>query len=166
MAMALCAAFFTLAANAEEPAPLAVINLGFELTDSSLDGAGEEEQRRLQKLTAILGEMIHKSPRFATVSIPPALAKKIADARPFAECGGCDIVLARETGARYVTFGVVQKVSNLILNITVLLRDIRTGEYLSTESVDIRGNTDRSWTGGLRWLAQYRLGLPDINAEK
>ena len=46
----------------------------------------------------------------------------------------------------------VQKVSNLILNLNIEVRDSATGEALYTRSVDIRGNTDESWLRGVRRL--------------
>ena len=48
----------------------------------------------------------------------------------------------------------VQKVSNLILNINLELRDAATGQTLDVGSVDIRGNTDESWRRGARRLAE------------
>jgi len=46
----------------------------------------------------------------------------------------------------------VQKVSNLILNLNIEVRDSDSGEALYTTSVDIRGNTDESWLRGVRRL--------------
>ena len=57
-------------------------------------------------------------------------------------CGGCDVKLARELGADLEITGMVQKVSNLILNINVYLRDVHTGKLVAAASVDMRGNTD------------------------
>ena len=41
------------------------------------------------------------------------------------------------------------KVSNLILNMNLVLKDVPTGAVLSGGSVDIRGNVDESWRRGL-----------------
>jgi len=46
----------------------------------------------------------------------------------------------------------VQKVSNLILNLNIEVRDAATDQPLYTTSVDIRGNTDESWLRGVRRL--------------
>ena len=46
----------------------------------------------------------------------------------------------------------VQKVSNLILNLNIEVRDAATDQILYTTSVDIRGNTDESWLRGVRRL--------------
>ena len=46
----------------------------------------------------------------------------------------------------------MQKVSNLILNINLQLRDVATGKLVQAASTDIRGNTDESWEHGIRYL--------------
>jgi hypothetical protein len=51
----------------------------------------------------------------------------------------------------------VQKVSNLILNITLVVRDVGTGQVINAGSVDLRGNTDESWSRGLSYLLRNRL---------
>lgn len=46
----------------------------------------------------------------------------------------------------------VQKVSNLILNLNIEVRDAATDQPVYASSVDIRGNTDESWLRGVRRL--------------
>ncbi len=46
----------------------------------------------------------------------------------------------------------MQKVSNLILNINVQIKDVPTGEMLYAKSVDLRSNTDQSWLRGIRYM--------------
>ncbi len=72
-------------------------------------------------------------------------------------CNGCDVDLARKAGARISVTGWVQKVSNLILNINLVARDVATGQVIGAGSVDIRGNTDESWSRGLSYLMRNRL---------
>ena len=56
----------------------------------------------------------------------------------------------------------MQKVSELILNINLVIEDSATGAVVRAGSVDIRGNTDQSWQRGLRFLLDDRiLGDPD-----
>ena len=76
-------------------------------------------------------------------------------------CNGCEIDLARELGADRLAYGWVQKVSNLILNVNVVFEDVATGQTLQADSVDIRGNTDESWSRGLRYLVDERLFRED-----
>ncbi len=72
-------------------------------------------------------------------------------------CNGCDVDLARKVGAQISVTGWVQKVSNLILNINLVVRDVETGQVVAAGSVDIRGNTDELWSRGLSYLLRNRL---------
>jgi hypothetical protein len=72
-------------------------------------------------------------------------------------CGGCDAQLARQVGADLAITGTVQKVSNLILNMTIYIRDAASGRPLTAMNADFRGNTDESWSRTLDWLVRNRL---------
>jgi hypothetical protein len=54
-------------------------------------------------------------------------------------------------------WGSVQKVSNLIRNINVYMRNVRTGTLHFANSVDIRGNTDEAWRRGLDYMLRHYL---------
>jgi len=60
----------------------------------------------------------------------------------------------------------VQKVSNLILNMNVYVREADSGRLAAAASADFRGNTDESWSRALDWLARNRLLAPDSGALK
>src|SRR5262245_22225059 len=72
-------------------------------------------------------------------------------------CGGCDTRLARRIGAEMAITGTVQKVSNLILNMNIYVRDASSGATIAAMSADMRGNTDESWSRTLNWLVHNRL---------
>ena len=72
-------------------------------------------------------------------------------------CNGCDIDIAKKFDADFVVLGFVYKVSNLILEIHLFLRDAKTGQVINHMHTNIRGNTDESWMRGLRWLVKNRL---------
>ena len=55
---------------------------------------------------------------------------------------------------------MVQKVSNLILNMNIYLRDVHTG-HSSAASADMRGNTDESWSRAMSYLVRNRLLAPN-----
>ena len=59
--------------------------------------------------------------------------------------------------AQLAAVGWVQKVSNLILNINLQIRDAHSGAMLALGSVDIRGNTDESWRRGTEYLLKHRI---------
>ncbi|MGF6306682.1 hypothetical protein ABIB82_000829 [Bradyrhizobium sp. i1.8.4] len=60
--------------------------------------------------------------------------------------------------------GVVQKVSNLILNTNLYLRDVHTGQLVAAVSADMRGNTDESWSRATDYLVRNRLLAPNYGA--
>jgi hypothetical protein len=130
-----------------------------ELKDTSLEGETggvlEAQTQRLELLNARLREALDASERYAVVDIAPVRDK--ARASNLQSCGGCDWQMAAELGADLAVTGVVQKVSNLILNINLYVRDAKTGKLVEGYSADIRSNTDESWLRGLNWLLKNRL---------
>jgi hypothetical protein len=147
---------FTVAAGiaAAEPPRLAVFD--FELIDTSLEGPRPDQERRLRLLDAELRDQLARSGHFALVDIAP-VRERLARGPALAGCKGCAIDLAQALGADLVLTGTVQKVSNLILNINLALREAPGGAPRFAASADIRGNTDESWLRGLRWLLRNRL---------
>lgn len=147
------------AAMTEEPVRVAVFD--FELIDTSLEGAlmgpRADETRRLERLGTRLREAIERTEGFRVVDLASVAAE--ARSRHLQHCGGCDRDLALKLDADWSVTGTVQKVSNLILNINIYVRDVASGEMIQVMSADIRGNTDVSWERGLSWLIQYRLKL-------
>ena len=51
----------------------------------------------------------------------------------------------------------VQKVSNLILNINVYMADVANDKMTFIKSVDVRGNTDESWSRSMTYLLNNYL---------
>lgn len=151
------------AARADEPRTAAVFD--FELIDTSLEGEmrGKQsaEQTRLVLISRRLRELLAQSGRYEPVDIAPAAAA-IKAAGNLYGCNGCDADIARQLGAELAVRGVVQKVSNLILNMTVYITEAGTGAHVAGASVDIRGNTDESWLRGVSYLVRNRL-LADPN---
>jgi hypothetical protein len=76
-------------------------------------------------------------------------------------CGDCDLKLAGELGAELEITGMVQKVSNLIINLNIYLRDVKTGAMIAAASADMRGNTDESWSRTMSYLIRNRLLAPN-----
>jgi len=67
-------------------------------------------------------------------------------------CSACQIQIGKAVGARLVATGWVQKVSNLILNINIEIRDVEADRVVLNKSVDIRGNNDRAWEHGMKFM--------------
>jgi hypothetical protein len=82
---------------------------------------------------------------------------KIAADPSIGECGGCEIDYGRKLGSDLSAWVVVQKVSNLILNINLYIADVKTQKLMLVQSVDIRGNTDQSWARGMNYLIKRHV---------
>ena len=65
--------------------------------------------------------------------------------------------MAQKLNAGLVLVGEVQKVSNLILSMNLVMRDVETGRMVRGQSVDIRSNTDDSWLRGIRYILKYNF---------
>ena len=142
------------AARAEERARIAVF--GFQLIDTSPAPPTPEERDRTRRLGEALGEALQRSGRYEVVDIAPVRAK-LAGMAEIRDCNGCERALARELGASQAAYGWVQKVSNLILNLNLVIEDVASGHILHAGSVDIRGNTDESWFRGLKFLLEEHV---------
>ncbi len=144
--------------KAAEPAAIAVFD--FELLDTSLEGEVQgisaEESQRLALVSNLVREKLAESGRYRVVDLASA-AQAIEEVGHLHGCNGCEAAIARGAKAELALTGVVQKVSNLILNINIYLRDATSGELLRVMSADIRGNTDQSWSRGTSWLVRNRF---------
>jgi len=133
-----------------------------EMVDTSLDGAANgpraDETARLASLGNELRRRLAQSGKADIVDIGPVAAE--ARASNLQACGGCDVRFARELGAKYSVIGWVQKVSNLILNLNLVVRDAKSGETVWAKSVDMRGNTDESWSRALDYMVRNYLLAP------
>ena len=140
--------------------PTKVIVFPFELVDTSQegerDGARADQEARLARLTADLKAQLAASGRYEIVELTPVEAD-YARLAPMRGCNGCDIDLAKSVGATQGMVGIVQKVSNLILDVAIYVRDVETGRVVQVAKTSIRGNTDESWQRGLRFLVDKRL---------
>ena len=119
----------------------------FEFVDTSIEGATNgprgDEGARLARLDREMRQRLAQSGRADVVDVARVVDR--TRARDLRTCGGCDAKFASELGAKYSVTGWVQKVSNLFLNMNIVVRDAGTGEVIGSKSVDMRGNTDESW---------------------
>ncbi len=143
---------FAVPAAAQALPDLAVFD--FALNNTSPAASTPDEMARLQRLDQQLRDGLRS--RFTLVDMVP-VQDKLARVDSIRGCNGCELDLARKVGAQQVAYGWVQKVSNLILNVNLVVEDVATGKTLHADSVDIRGNTDESWTRGLRYLLNERM---------
>lgn len=128
-----------------------IVVFNFEMVNTSLEPTTPAETARLQRISDALRSALDTSGKYRTVGTQAALdaERQLPSLR---ECNGCERDVARKLGAQDVAYGWVQKVSNLILNINLVIEDVATGRHVALGSVDIRGNTDESWSHGLHFL--------------
>jgi hypothetical protein len=147
-----------------DPPKVAVFD--FELLDTSLQGEVQgpraDEQRRLMDVTGQLRKALAESGKYAVLDIAPVNAA--AHASNLQACGGCDVQYAQQLGADLAITGLVQKVSALILNMNIYLRDAHTGRLITAASADFRSNTDESWSRTMSYLLRNRLLAPNYGA--
>lgn len=145
--------------------PLKAAVFNFELVDTSHEGAlagkRADETARLGLLDSILAERLAASGRYKPVDLTPANGAIEKAGGEMTSCNGCAEDIAKTLGADVAVIGWVQKVSNLILNINVEIREAGTGKVMQRVSADIRGNTDESWRRGLEWLLKNRILRPE-----
>lgn len=154
------------------PAPVAIF--GFELFDDTADQRDSiraEQAARLKLINAELERLVVETGQLKPVDLGP-FAARIEEASPFFKCNACENEIAAAAGARFEVMGVVRKVSNLILSIELQVKEVDlkgvdgSAKVVRVGVVDIRGNTDDSWTRGVRYLVKNRIfapGLPDLS---
>jgi Protein of unknown function (DUF2380) len=144
-----------------DPPKLAIFD--FELLDTSLEGEirgpQADERDRLIRISDQMRGQLTESGKFQLVDISPV--KAAAEGSNLQACGGCDVQYAQRIGADLVITGVMRKISTLILNLTIFVRDVHTGRLITAMNADLRGNTDESWTRATSYLVRNRLLAPN-----
>ena len=156
------AVLFSLAPAAFAAQRVAVFD--FELIDTSLDGetygTRPEEKERLKTISDLLRRAIAKSGQFEVVDIGPV--ETAAHGANLQACGGCDATLAAKVGADLAITGTVQKISNLILNMNIYIRDVSNHKLIASKSADFRSNTDESWSRTINYLIRNYVLAPNF----
>jgi Protein of unknown function (DUF2380) len=146
------------AADTDSPPPKRAAVMDFELINEMREYETEESQaaqeRRLALISDELRREFNQRGMYRTAD-NSAAAKLIADQKArqdLRNCNGCELDIGRALGADVIILGWVQKVSNLILNLNIEVKDVASGKTLYTKSVDLRGNTDKSWLRGITYM--------------
>ncbi|MGH1575099.1 DUF3280 domain-containing protein [Methylobacterium sp. P31] len=160
MPIAVTMSFSAQVAHAEPPKG-AVFN--FQLANLGAQGPTEADVARLGPISDLLREQLKDTGRYKIVSTVPVKAEVAkADLRA---CGGCADDFARKLGADVAITGEIQKVSNLILNINVYVKDLRSKTPERAYSVDIRGDNDLSFEHEVKYLVKNRLPPPGTESD-
>ena len=113
------------------------------------------DKARLPHLSDMLRQLLTESGRYQMVSTAPVRAK--AQSEDLRSCGGCADDYARKVGAQVAITGQIQKVSNLILNINVYIKDLDSKAPERAYSVDIRGDNEESFDHGIKYLVKHNI---------
>ncbi|HMJ49781.1 MAG TPA: DUF3280 domain-containing protein [Burkholderiales bacterium] len=133
--------------------------LDFELIDDTQDTNPETlaaQKKRLGLISEQLRRELSDAGLYRVVGNAPA-ANYIAERKAQQElhaCNGCELEIGKKLGADLVLTAWVQKVSNLILNINIEIKRVSSAQTLLNKSVDIRGNTDQSWSRGISYMVR------------
>lgn len=128
--------------------------LGITFIDTSTEGAYGGERPDQTARTALLEDAVRArfaEEGFVLLDTAPVAERLEATTNP-AECYGCDVRMAEQLGADYVLVGEVQKVSNLIISMNLVMRAVPEATMVRGLSVDVRSNTDESWLRGLNYI--------------
>jgi Protein of unknown function (DUF2380) len=136
---------------------VALLNVRFLNDHADLEPTTDAERARLASIESLFKAKLEASGRYQFVSIPADASAKIAAGPEIGACGGCEFSYGKELGANYAAWIVVQKVSDLILNMNVYMADVEVKKLVFVHSVDIRGDTDESWTRGMTYLLKNYL---------
>jgi uncharacterized protein DUF2380 len=149
-----------------DPLKLAVFD--FELLDTSLqgelNGPRRDEHERLMRAGEQLRKELAEFGKFELLDISPINAA--AHNSNLLACGGCDVRFAQQLGADLYIIGVVQKVSELILIMSIQVRDAHTGHLVAAMNADLRGNSDETWSRATTYLLHHRLLAPNYGAPR
>lgn len=153
-AAAILAAFPAGMARAGDPVPAAYF--GMTLVNTSPAPTSAEEEARIAAVAGQLQERLEGSGRYSFVDIAPVAERLDLYENP-SHCNGCDSTFAEELGAAVAISGEVQKTSNLILHISIYIREAGTGRLIGGGSADIRSNSDESWRRGVEYIVKNRI---------
>ena len=140
------------------PPKAAVFN--FELADQGIIGPTDADRARLGPLSDLLRSLLESSGRYQIVSTD-TVREELSKGPDLRRCNGCAEGYARKLGADVAIRGDIQKVSNLILNINLYVKDLRSDAPEKVYSVDIRGNNDTSFDRGVKFLVKNNLPPPE-----
>lgn len=149
------------AAEAVSPSKTAVFPFEMvieqQMTDMGLPPvASEKERERLKLVTRELAELLAETGRYAPLDLA-TVNSDIEEKAPFHDCNGCEADVAKKAGADLSVLGVVQKASEMLLNVSIFIRNASDGTLRNSMAVSIRENSDDGWRRAVRWLVRNRL---------
>jgi hypothetical protein len=136
--------------------PPKIMVFDFYLDNTSIEPTSDAEKARTARISDALRDLLRRSGNYDVIDEKPA-EQQLSNVLWIGHCNGCEQPEARKAGAQLVAYGWVQKVSDLILNLNIVIEDANTGTPVKRGSVDIRGNTDETWDRGVRYLLEEHV---------
>lgn len=152
MSVAFLLASVEIAASASHPPRLLFLGAQLQNDNAALEPTTDAERNRLAALEEQFLSKVSKSGSYSVVPITADLRKQVQAGQQLGQCSGCEAAYGKTLHADRVAWITVQKVSNLILNLNLYVVDVASGKTDYVKSVDIRGNTDESWSRSLKYL--------------
>lgn len=146
-----------------KPALKKIAVLDFALADTSMEGQMEgqspADQRRLALIERQVRRTLAESGRYVVLKTRPhrTLIERLRHQQDFFDCHGCDLDVGRALGADLVMVGWVQKVSNLVLYLNIVMRDVHTGRLVRSGSIELKGNSDVVWSNGAAYVLKHDI---------
>lgn len=139
-----------------EAMPQKIMVFDFHFDNTSMQPTSAAETARIVRISDELRALLRKSGDYDVINQELA-EKQLANIPWIGQCGGCELPVARKAGAQLVADCWLQKVSDLILNLNIVIKDTKTGKFVRGGSVDIRGDNDESWDRGVRYLLEEHV---------
>jgi hypothetical protein len=150
------AAALMIAGNAAAAAPASVAVFDVQFVNASLEPTTPAETARLAALTQQLRDALAKSGRYRVVDLGP-IKEDLAKNADLAHCNGCELPLAQKAGAQQAAVAWVHKISNIVLDLNLEIDDVKTGKRMASGTVELKGNSDETWSRGLSYLLENRI---------
>jgi hypothetical protein len=135
-----------------EADPQKILVFDFYFDNTSPEPTSAAETARIKRISEDLRTALQKSGDYDVVA-----SSESFDSIQQGKCSSEELAAAQKQGAALVACSWLQKVSNLILNLNMVIENAKTGELLKGGSVDIRSNTDDSWDHGVRYLLKEHI---------
>ena len=119
-------------------------------------GPDKAEVRRLALITDDLRQRIANDARYDLISADLVVAD-VEKLGPIHKCNGCEDDIARKAGAEVAVIAIVEKLSDLLYNFNLYVRDVAQQKLTAVMSTTVQGSTDEAWRRGIRYLAERKL---------
>lgn len=149
-------------ASAAEAVPIALLSATMQNDNQAWVPTSDAERQRIDIIKQTFKTMLEESGKYRFIPLGDALQQRIDKNQQPGKCNRCEIAYGKEVGAHRVAWIYVQKVSELILNLNVYIKDVNSGQTVFQRSVDLRGNNDEAWQRSMRYLVKNYL-LPPQN---